>query len=448
MKKNSIYIVTLILFAIAVVSVFFKYKNEEREKEATVYTLQPRRGASATSPEWAVIKNNAAALSEALRRNPNDTKSSLAMAALFIQEGRVTGNHMYYDVAAMRYISDVLKKDSANFNALIFKSLLYLSQHHFAEGLATAQKAQSINPYNAFVYGILVDGNVEMGNYTTAVENSDKMVSIRPDLRSYSRISYLREIFGDLPGAIDAMKMAVEAGAPGDEASEWARVQLGRLYEVTGQPKYAEMHYTIALDERPGYAYALAGLARLATATKDYPKAIALYEKADSAVNDYAFKEDLVEVYTLAGMNAKADAASKAVVSGLSENAKKGQTDEGIGHYADRELAYAYLKTNDYGKALEHAMLEYNRRPENIDVNETVAWVYNRKGDYAQALPYIKAALKTNCKSPVLLCHAGLVYFKAGDRNTAKPLLQEGLKNNPVITPSLKSESMAALQTL
>jgi len=66
---------------------------------------------------------------------------------------------------------------------------------------------------------------VEMGNYTAAVENSDKMVSIRPDIRSYSRISYLREIYGDYPGSIEAMKMAVGA-AYRDEATEWSRVQL------------------------------------------------------------------------------------------------------------------------------------------------------------------------------------------------------------------------------
>jgi hypothetical protein len=54
----------------------------------------------------------------------------------------------------------------------------------------------------------LVDGNVEMGNYATAIEEADKMISIRPDIRSYSRASYLREIHGDYPGAIDAMKLA------------------------------------------------------------------------------------------------------------------------------------------------------------------------------------------------------------------------------------------------
>ena len=110
-----------------------------------------------------------------------------------------------------------------NFEALTFKALIHLSQHHFTEGLEVAERAKKINPYNAFIHGILVDANVELGNYTAAVAAADKMISIRPDLRSYSRISYLREIHGDYKGAIEAMQLAVDAGVPGEEGTEWAR---------------------------------------------------------------------------------------------------------------------------------------------------------------------------------------------------------------------------------
>ena len=448
MKKSSIYTISLIIFFALIGLIIFKYNRDEKSKAATLYELQERKGSTGNSQEWASMKSTASTLQESIKRNPGDEKSLLAMAALFIQEARITGNHVYYDKAAMKYINTVLSKDSSNFTALIYKSLIYLSQHHFADGLATAEKAQKKNPYNAFVYGIIVDGNVEMGNYTAAVENSDKMVSIRPDLRSYSRISYLREIHGDYTGAIEAMKMAVQAGAPGDEATEWTRVQLGHLYENTGDLKFAEMHYTIALDERPNYAYALAGMGRLAMAAKDYNKAVPYFLRADSLVNDYSFKEELVDAYSLMGQKEKADALSKQVIDGMSKDAQLGQSDESIGHYADRELAYAYLKIRNYDKALEHALLEYNRRPENIDVNETVAWVYYQKGDYDKAVSYIKAALKTHSKNPTLLCRAGLIYAKAGQKDTARTALQEALKNNPNISESLKSESAGMLKEL
>ena len=93
-------------------------------------------------------------------------------------------------------------------------------------------------------------------------------------------------------------------------------------------------------------------------------------------------------------------------------------------------------------------MNEYNRRPENIEVNETVAIVYYEKAEYAKALPYIERALKTNCKNPELLCHAGLMYAKLSDKAKAKMFLTEALKNDPVMSQSLKLECEEMLKTL
>ncbi len=208
------------------------------------------------------------------------------------------------------------------------------------------------------------------------------------------------------------------------------------------------MYYTIALQNRPDYAYALAGLGRLSLASTDYGKAVHYFLQADSLVNDYSFKEELIDVYQLSDQKNKADSISAIVINAMNKDAQSGKDNQNIGHYADRELAYAYLKTNNYDKALEHALAEYNRRPGNIDVNETVAWIYYKKGDYKKALPYMQVALKTNSKNPTLLCRAGLIYAKIGDSMKAKVFLQEGLKNNPNINEKLKQESIMLLQTL
>ncbi len=445
MNKKFTYFITVILFVVAVVFIFIRFKN--KEKQSASFELKERNGALAQSQEYIKTRARAARLKMTLKENPDDDKSGLALAAIYIQEARITGDHMYYDLAAMHQINNILKKDSNNFEALTYKALVYLSQHHFEEGRVVAEKAKSIIPFNAFMYGILVDANIEMGNYEKAVEYSDSMVSIRPDIRSYSRISYLREIHGDYPGAIEAMSMAVKAGLPGDEGTAWARIQLGHLYENTGDLKSAEMHYIIALDERPDYAYGLAGLAHIAIANKNYPLAINYYLKADSLVSDYLFKEELVDVYRLAGQNDKAESLAKIVIEEMSKHAKAGSADD-IGHYADKELAYAYLKVNNHDKALTHALAEYNRRPKNIDVNETVAWVYYNNNQPDKALPFLKEALKTNSKNPVLLCHAGLIYAKAGEKTLSKSLLQEALKNNPNIEHGLRTKSTEVLQSL
>jgi len=444
MKKNYWYAISLMAMTLGIAIIYNSYTTRENE----VDDLLERKVAIPGNNEWIIRRGYATALRSKIKKDPTDAKSILALTTLFIQEARITGNYMYYDRAALKCVNKVLTQDSLNFEALMFKSLIYLSQHHFADGLALAEKAQKINPFNAFIYGLLVDGNVEMGQYDSAIANADRMVSVRPDIRSYARISYLREIHGDYQGAIEAMKMAVDAGGQGDETTEWSRIQLGRLYEYIGDLKSAEMHYTIALDERPGYAYALAGMARVAVAGKYYSKAIEYYRKAASMINDYSINEEWAETYKLAGKKESADSLTGIVINELSRDEQSSLNNDNIGHYADRELAYAWSKVNNYDKALEHALMEYNRRPANIDVNETVAWMYYCKKQYAEALPYLRVALKTHSKNPVLLCHAGLIYAGAGNRNEAKTLLQQALANDPNIAEALKTASLDTLRSL
>ncbi len=444
MNKKYIFYALIFLFVAAISFILIRAKNQQD----TSYQLLERKGVQAKTDEYKKIRATAATLKTIIQENPNDDKSRLDLATIYIKEARITGNNMYYDMAAMQQLNAVLKNDPQNFNALTYKALINLSQHHFADGLAIAEQAQLLNPYNAFIYGILLDANVEMGNYEQALINAEKMVSIRPDLRSYSRISYLREIYGDYPGAIEAMKLAVDAGPTGDEGKAWARVQLGHLYEKTGDLKNAEMHYRLSLEERPDYAYALAGLGSIAAANKDYTNSINYLMQADSLVTDYAFKDKLVDVYKLSGQNDKAKTLAQTVIDELSKDATAGLNNENLGHYADRELAYAYLKINDNDKALTHALAEYNRRPKNIDVNETLAWVYYNQNQSEKAIPYLKEALKTNCKNPILLNRAGLIYTKIGDKEKAKLFFEQAVKSNPNIAQDLKAQSNIAMQSL
>jgi tetratricopeptide (TPR) repeat protein len=443
MKNKFLYLVFGFVFT--GVSAFVIFRHRAVDGTVPFYPLVERKGPLARSTEWAGIKQTGENLIRAVRYNPDDLKNSIALATLYIQEARVTGNYSYYDQAALRYIEEVLQKEPSHFEALTLKAMLLLSQHHFGEGLELATKARDANPYNAFVYGLLVDANVELGNYKEAVKNADRMVSIRPDLRSYSRISYLRELHGDYTGAIDAMKMAVEAGGYGDEATEWARIQLAKLYEVTGERKAAEMHYTIALRERPGYAYALAGLAGLATAEKDLEKALLLFRQADSMISDPSIREGLARVYALQGDTKKKEALLDAVIQDM----RTGTKEDGAGHpghHAGKELAQACLLKGDYKAALSYAQQESRSRGNNIEIASLMAWLYYKTGETDKALGYAAASLKTGCKNPVLLCRAGVIY--AGKEPVkARVLLKEALQHGPALHEDLRAEGEEAWKT-
>ena len=402
MKQGHIYL----LFAFFSLSFTYYLINKEKGKEH--YTLLERSGTSNNSSEWINAKGAIVQLQSDLRVNSHNLKAKLQLAFAYIQESRITGNHGYYDNAAMQLIDEILDEKKNDYEALCAKATILLSQHHFTEALAIGKIIVKENNSSAFAYGILTDAHVESGNYDDAVRCADKMVSLRPDIRSYSRISYLREIYGDNEGAIQAMKMAVEAGIPGTEQTEWARVYAGHLYEMTGDMKTASQFYEEALFHRPQYAFALAGLGRVEKNKRNFSEAIKYFERAKLTVTDYSFYDDLTDVYRSMMKPEEANNELKEAIKMLNTGSGK-ESNSSHGHYADRELALLYIKTFQYDLAYQHAMIEYQRRPANIDVNQTLAWVQYKRKQFADADEKITVALRTNCANPTLLFQAGLI---------------------------------------
>jgi tetratricopeptide (TPR) repeat protein len=427
--------ILLLVFAVLAAAIFIFKKPAP-----PMPPLKERQGSLALSGEWLNTKNAIQGLLAKLRSDPSDDKSRLLLAQAYMQEARVTGDHPYYDAAAMQLLETVLRSEPDNFEALCCKAALCLTQHHFSQGLALAEQAQKMNPNSGYVYGLLTDAHVELGHYDQAVQMADKMNQVRPDLPAYARVSYLREIHGDVPGAIEAMDMAVKAGYAGLEQTEWTRVALGHLYEVSGDLPRAEACYQIALMARPAYAYALAGLGRVAAARKDYATAIKQFRQARAIVKDYAFSDELTDLYRLNNQPAEAAKMARESIAMLASAAEEADNNEEMGHYADRELAYAYLKTNELDKALQHAKIEYERRPDNIDVNETLAWVHYKRGEFAEAQKFMQVARRTHSQSPTLLCRAGLILAKNGQAAAGHALIEKVLTKTPYLSPELAAE--------
>jgi tetratricopeptide (TPR) repeat protein len=442
MKLNRKHLYSALIAGTAIFFIVILVFSKKAEAGIPKY-VEPK-GPYANSEEWLNSKKEMDNCLEILKTKPEDTKTMLKLVQAYINESRVTGNHGHYDKAALQLTDLILKKEPENFEALCCKGTVLLSQHHFAEALEVTNKASKINPDNAFIYGLRCDANVELGNYEEAVKMADKMISLRPDIRSYSRVSYLREIYGDLPGAIEAMKLAIAAGYPGLEQTEWSRMILGHLYESMGSLDSAERTYNLALLERPDYAFAYAGLGRIAKAKGNYKEAISYYEKADKLITEYSFADELTDLYFLNNEKDKSKKSAERVVEMLGPGSSD-ESEEGHGHYADKELAYAYLKTSDLDKAMEHAKTEYERRPQNIDVCETMAWVHYKRGEYAEANKMITVALKTGSQNPVLLCRAGLIKIKAGEKAIGETMVRKAVELNPFLDPMLKKEALPYL---
>ncbi len=425
MNKITNYIILFLLVGLAACNSSTSAKKESGTESSTNFaSLKERNDALAKAGDWVSIQNKVNDLLNKIKMDSTDTKSKIQLAQIYMQEARITGEHPYYYPATLVILDNVLKQDPKHFEALAFKASVLLSLHHFKEALEVGNTAVAINANNGFIYGVLCDANVELGNYEAAVKMSDKMQAIRPGLESYSRASYLREIYGQNAGAIDAMEMAFQAGMPGSEEASWAGNTLSRLLENNGELTKAEEVSQVILQQRPSYAFATDALGRIEMAKGNYDKAIAYFNDAIKVMPEFSFYENMAEAYEAKGDKANAKEIYKNVLVMLNEDAQSG-------HYADMELAMVYLKLGDNANAMKHAKIEYDRRPLNIDVNTTMAWVLYKDNKHSEAKRYMDVALRTGKKNAELLSKASMIEKADGNQKKSNELMKQAMKINP-----------------
>ena len=387
----------LILVSAAVLHIDWKAEaSKDLHATAATYELLERPKAIQHGIEWRQVQESWSKYKVRLASNDADPKAKLALAELCVKEARVTGEHGYYYPMALKLTDEVvLDADAAKelqFYALTLKAGVQLSLHEFAAARETGLQAQELNPHNAQICGVLTDAFVELGEYDKAIAMADRMVAIRPDLRSYSRVAYLREIFGQVDGAIEALEMAITAGYPGDEETTWAMLTLADLSLEYGSPEKAASLYRQILLDRPNYPFAVAGLAKVQWKQGNYAEAEAGFEQAIKIIPEVGFYIDL------ATMKKELDQPYSYLIGDILQMLKE---DTDAGHIMNMEYADIYYDLLEKPKeALEYLKIEHNIRPNNIDVNLRLAKVYHGLDSSAEARLHLEAALITDSKDP------------------------------------------------
>jgi tetratricopeptide (TPR) repeat protein len=276
--------------------------------------------------------------------------------------------------------------------------------------------------------------------YDEAIRTLQTMVDKRPDINSYSRISYARELHGDLDGAIDAMRKAFAAGGAVPENTEYVRVQLANLYLLKGDLPAAEKLLKASLTVVPDYYQALGAQARLRAMQGRSDEAMSLYRRA---IDRIPLPETLIglgELQEAAG-NREEAAKQYAVVRAIQELFKQNGVD------TDVELAIFEADHGDPAKAVALARTGYAARP-SVKGADALAWSLYRAGRVAEAQRYATEATRLGSVDPVVLTHAGLIARAAGDTSSAAALLKRALAPNAAFSPLLAPLARSALGEL
>jgi tetratricopeptide (TPR) repeat protein len=356
-------------------------------------------------------------------REPSAARGYNFLAAAYTQKAREDGDFSL-NAKAEEALARAEQAEPGGYDTLKLRARLLLTYHRFAEALEAARRAQGRNPRDHDNYGAMTDALVELGDYDGAVAAAQAMVDLRPDTSSYSRVSYLRELHGDTKGAVEAMRMAVEAASPKDpEGVAWCRVHLGDSLVRDGRAAEAEREYDHALYIFPDYHVALAAKARARFAAGDAEAAAQFYRRAIERVPLPDYAAALGDLYTKLGRDEDARRQYELV-----EFVERGGAQEGT---YTRQLAMFWA---DHDTRLDEA-LDVARRERaarrDIYTADLLAWCLYKKGQYAEAKAAMDEALRLGTRDPKLLFHAGVIADASGDRAGGAKYLWQALAINP-----------------
>ncbi|HEY1273245.1 MAG TPA: tetratricopeptide repeat protein [Terriglobales bacterium] len=349
-----------------------------------------------------------------IEKNPKNFEAFNALALALSRRARETSDVTFYAQAeeALRKSFDI---SPGNFDGQRTHVWLLLGRHEFAAALEEAKKLNTKMPDDVMLYGFLTDANVELGNYADAEKAAQWMLDLRPgNLPGLTRAAYLRELFGDVDGALELMNMAYESTPPSEvEDGAWILTQMAHLHLSAGRVNEAENLLQQALTMFPNYHYALGNLAKVRIQQKRFGDAVDLlqqrYQAAPHAENLY----DLAVALDLAG--SKPDA-----LKAFAEFEQKSLVETNRADNSNHELIFYYADhARQPAKALEVARREFARRRD-VFTLDSYAWALHVNAQDQEARLQIEKALAVGIHDHRMLGHAVEILHHLGDRAAAE----------------------------
>jgi len=306
---------------------------------------------------------------------------------------------------------------------LVGRGSLALTLHQFPEAESLGERATAALPGNADALGVLVDAQVELGQYDAAAETLQEMLDARPGLPALARTSYLRQLNGDLDGAVEAMRRAAVAGASSPFDVAVVNTLLGDLHRHRGDLERATEAYADATADAPELVTAQAGTAWATAAAGDIDTAIS---QLDALISEYPSPSLALLQLDLqrgSGDDEAADDTAELVraISVLQEQS---------GQVVDLEMAlFEADEQTDPARGVALAERAQQVRPDNVFVDDAMAWALFRAGDSSAAATFMEEALRLGSAEPLMRYHAAEIAMANGDGDTAIEHLELALRD-------------------
>lgn len=365
-----------------------------------------------------------------LRNDPDNPGALTNLGLAYLNRAKETADPTYYTKAGSA-LDRSARLRPRDLRTTVGLGLLDLSRHEFRRALARGRAAERIEPASADAVGVVVDAQVELGDYSAAAASAQHMVDLKPNLSSYARVSYLRELQGDADGAISAMTTAVNAGAGSPADVAYVQTLLGDLLQGQGQLADAAGAYRAALASVPGYGAAEVGTARLEAARGQLPAAAARLARVSAALP----LPETVALYgdVLAAQHRDRDATAQYALVRVIERL---QTANAV--VLDFESArFAADHARDPGAdpaaTVRLARAALANRP-TIYAHDTLGWALRQARQPAAALREADSALRFGTRDSGLYYHRAVIRADLGRTFAARADLRTAFAIHPTLT--------------
>ncbi len=289
-----------------------------------------------------------------------------------------------------RKMVDATLKISQAPEVLLQDGALKLNERQYDAARRSFQAALDKEPDDTRALGALAQTYIAEKQQGRAADIIQKHAASRPDsaeMQNFLGAWYVRT------GYRSEARGAYQAALKADPKNVQARLALSQLDLAEG--RYDSVRDTLGQflrTEDPNNVAAMVYLAMAAEGSKNYDAAIAGYQKALSLE-----PEGPLAVISL------------------------------------NNLAYRLAENGSYDEALNYAQRAKELAPTNDQVDDTLGWVYYRKGIYATALQYLESAAKsdTGKKNASVQYHLALCQIQSGDVETGRRTLEYAKSLDP-----------------
>ena len=353
------------------------------------------------------------AYGEVLRLNPRAVAAQVELSRLNLTTGDTA--------AALRFAEEARQTEPSSVDARVAVARSLVVTGNSARADAELGNLLRSAPNVAAVHALNGLHQVRKNNPAAARTAYERALELSPGLvEAIGGLTYL-----DLAARNSGQAIArLETEITRQPTSATLFTLLARAHKAADDPAQEEQALRRAVSVDPRFSMGYAMLADLYLRQKRVDEARAEFEgMAERDPSAVGARTMVGVLFEQQGRNDEARKAYEATVKST-ENAP----------VAGNNLAFLYAQQGtNLDEALQLATAAKQRLPNDPSVDDTIGWVYYKKGLPSLAVKSFEESLRKRPDDAEVLFHLGLTYGKLGENEKARAALERALKLNPDI---------------